>query len=171
MSTKLKTKIGNVRQAFSETPQRAAATFSVAAQLNAGLKCETRMRTHEVIVDEPSSLGGEDAGPNPVELVLAALAACQEITYKAYAAALDIPIEGITIKLDGDIDLRGFLGLDDSVRSGFHTISGTVDIQSSASAEQLKSLKETVDAHCPVLDMLTVPVKVALALNTPGENS
>jgi OsmC-like protein len=52
-------------------------------------------------------LGGTDAGPNPVELVLAALATCQEITYRAYATALGIPLESVSVRLEGLLDLIG----------------------------------------------------------------
>lgn len=79
-------------------------------------------------VDEPPTLGGSDAGPNPVELVLAALATCQEITYRAYATALGVPLESVSVKLDGVLDLRGFFAVDERVRPGFTGVQGTVTL-------------------------------------------
>lgn len=64
------------------------------------------MREHKLVVDEPPDLGGSDAGPNPVELVLAALGTCQEITYRAYATTLGIPLERVSVNLTGTIDLK-----------------------------------------------------------------
>jgi uncharacterized OsmC-like protein len=122
------------------------------------------------VVDEPEALGGADTGPNPVELVLAALGTCQEITYRAYATALGIPLERVSVELAGDVDLRGFFGVSPDARPGYRQISGTVTLVSSAPAEQLEMLRDAVNAHCPVLDIITnkVPVELALELRPAG---
>src|ERR1700728_646511 len=70
----------------------AKAVFSVDSQQMETLRSEAKIRQFSLTVDEPPTLGGSDAGPNPVELVLAALATCQEITYRAYGTALGIPL-------------------------------------------------------------------------------
>jgi uncharacterized OsmC-like protein len=119
-----------------------------------------------VTVGEPPSLGCGDAGPNPVELVLAALATCQEITYRAYATAMGVPLDGVFVKLEGDLDLRGFFAVKDGVRPGFTTVRGVVELRSPASASELENLKAVVDAHCPVLDILSAPTPVELRLAT-----
>ena len=108
--------------------------------------------------------GGTDKAPNPVEYALAALAACQEITYHMHAAALGIPINEVSVTLEGKLDLRGFFSVAPHPRPGFTEIVGSVRIDSPASADQLKHLKEVVDAHCPVLDLLrnATPVRIAL---------
>jgi uncharacterized OsmC-like protein len=116
------------------------------------------------VVDEPLALGGTDAGPNPVELILAALGTCQEITYRAYATALGIPLDDVAVKLTGTIDLKGFFAVDDAVRPGYQRISGTVQLRSSASEAELEKLRAAVNAHCPVLDIITNPVPVELDL-------
>ena len=77
---------------------RAIATFSADSRQVEGLRSETKIRQFSLTVDEPPNLGGTDTGPNPVELVLAALATCQEITYRAYATALGIPLESVSWK-------------------------------------------------------------------------
>ena len=128
------------------------------------LRSEAQLRQFSLTVDEPPSLGGSDAGPNPVELVLAALATCQEITYRAYATALGVPLESVSVKLEGVLDLRGFFAVDDRVRSGFTGVQGTVTLKSLATQEELAKLKAVVDAHCPVLDILRAPVPVKLEL-------
>jgi putative redox protein len=147
-------------------PARAPATFSVESSQVEGLRSETKIRQFTVTVDEPPSLGGTDAGPNPVELVLAALATCQEITYRAYATALGIPLDGVSVKLEGQLDLRGFFAVKDGVRAGFNDVRGTVHLKSTAPPTDLAKLKEVVDAHCPVLDILREPVPVDLKLIT-----
>ena len=70
------------RADFTANPEHARAQFSVESQLIEGLRCNTKVRHFNVTVDEPPTAGGTDAGPNPVELVLVALASCQEITYR-----------------------------------------------------------------------------------------
>ena len=103
---------------------------------------------------------------DPVELVLAALATCQEITYRAYATALGIPLESVSVKLEGSLDLRGFFAVKDGVHAGFNQVRGVVNLKSSAPAADLAKLKDAVDAHCPVLDILREPVPVDLSLET-----
>jgi putative redox protein len=144
----------------------AVATFSANARQIEGLRSETKIRQFSLTVDEPPNLGGTDTGPNPVELVLASLATCQEITYRAYATALGIPLESVSVKLEGSLDLRGFFAVKDGVRAGFSEIHGVVNLRSHATAADLAKLKEVVDAHCPVLDILRAPVPVDLTLKT-----
>jgi putative redox protein len=130
--------------------------------------CEAKPRSGSFpfTVDEPPTLGGTDAGPNPAELVLAALATCQEITYRAYATALGIPLESVSVRLEGLLDLRGFFAVKDDVRAGFSEVRGVVNLKSSAPAAELAKLKEVVDAHCPVLDILRAPLPVVIQLET-----
>jgi putative redox protein len=147
-------------------PDHALATFAVESRQVEGLRSETKIRQFTVTVDEPPSLGGSDSGPNPVEFVLAALATCQEITYRAYATALGIPLDSVSVKLEGSLDLRGFFAVKDGVRAGFDDVRGVVHLKSSAPPADLAKLKEVVDAHCPVLDILRAPVPVELKLET-----
>jgi uncharacterized OsmC-like protein len=145
-------------------PDHGLAVFAADSRQVEGLRSETKIRQFSVTVDEPPSLGGTDTGPNPVEFVLAALATCQEITYRAYATALGIPLESVSVKLEGSLDLRGFFAVKDDVRAGFSEVRGVVNLKSSASTAELAKLKEVVDAHCPVLDILRAPVPVDLKL-------
>jgi putative redox protein len=144
----------------------AIATFAADSRQVEGLQSETKIRQFALTIDEPPTLGGTDTGPNPVELVLAALASCQEITYRAYATALGIPLESVSVKLEGALDLRGFFAVKDGVRAGFNDVRGTVNLKSSAPPADLAKLKEVVDAHCPVLDILRAPVPVDIQLQT-----
>lgn len=165
MSDALRQIIEGAQAAFRADPATAQATFTSNSELQEGFHSEVTLRDHSLTIDEPQSLGGTDKGPNPVELVLAALGSCQEITYRAYAAAMGIPLEGVSVTLDGDIDLRGFFAVDESVRAGYSAIRGTVSLTSSATEEQLQSLRDMVNGHCPVLDIVTKPVPVDLKLN------
>lgn len=114
------------------------------------------------------ALGGQDSGPNPVEYVLVALGSCQEITYRLYARSLGIPLNGVSVKLRGLLDLRGFFAVDETIRPGFQRIEAVVTFDSPAPEADLQRLKETVDRHCPVLDILRNPVPVELTSTASG---
>jgi putative redox protein len=156
--------IKETQETLRAHPDQAVTVFSAGSRQVEGLRSETKIRQFCLTIDEPPALGGSDAGPNPVELVLAALASCQEITYRAYATALGVPLDSVSVKLEGSLDLRGFFAIKDDVRSGFSGIRGTVTLISPADPEVLAKLKQIVDAHCPVLDMLRNPVPVDLEL-------
>lgn len=141
-------------------------TFRADSHQEAGLRSIVRIRDFQLAVDEPPSLGGTDTAPNPVELALAALATCQEITYRLHADHLGIPLNGVAVTLEGDLDLRGFFGVDDGVRPGFTAIRGSVTLDSPASSAELERLKTHVDAHCPVLDLLANPTPLRVELRT-----
>ncbi len=166
MSDALREIISRTQDSFRADPKSAQATFESVSVLGEGLCSSVSMRTHNLVVDEPESLGGTDNGPNPVELILAALGSCQEITYRAYAAAMGIPLNGVSVKLEGNIDLRGFFAVDESVRPGYSGLQGTVTLDSPADRETLEQLRDAVNAHCPVLDIIRNPVPVELALET-----
>ena len=164
MSNELKELIGKTQAKFKADAGAAKATFASQSALQEGFRSEVSIRQHQVTVDEPESLGGADSGPNPVELILASLGSCQEITYRAYATALGIHLENVSVKVEGDIDLRGFFAVDETVRAGYQGIRATVHLESSAGEEQLQQLRDVVNAHCPVLDIVTNPVPVELDL-------
>lgn len=152
------------QQALAAQPEKAIVKFSVESRGEDGLHRKVRIREFTVDVDEPLGLGGSDKAASPVELALAALATCQEITYRLHAAALGIPLRDVSVQLQGTLDLRGFFSVDPEVRPGFTDIQGTVKFDSSASQDALKALKESVDRHCPVLDLFRNPTPVSIAI-------
>lgn len=120
---------------------------------------------HRFTIDEPASLGGTDLGANPVDHLLAALGACNVITYQVWARQLGIRLDGVDIALSGDLDVRGFFGLDGRVRPGFQGIEVTVTLHGPEEPERYIELRDAVEAHCPVLDNLTNGVPVTLVVD------
>ncbi len=161
--------VENTRAALTEEPGQAAVTFVTESRQVEGLKSIATVRQFSLTVDEPEQLGGADTGPNPVELVLAALGTCQEITYRLYADSLGIPLDGVSVKVEGDLDLRGFFAVGEDIRAGYQAIRATVEIDSPAAPEDLARLKQAVDAHCPVLDILRGATPVETGLVRGGE--
>ena len=169
MSKELRDLVIETQAKFKANADTAKVTFGSKSALQDGLRSEVSIRQHRLTVDEPKALGGNDSGPNPVELILGALGSCQEITYRAFATVLDIPLDNVSVTLEGDVDLRGFFAVDDSVRAGYQAIRGTVHLESHASEAQLHQLRNAVNAHCPVLDIIAnpVPVKLDLKITQP----
>ncbi len=129
-----------------------------------GFQTKISIRDHEIISDQPVGFNGQNKGPKPSELVLAALAACQETTYRIFAEDMGIHIGKISVQLSGTQDLRGFMSLDDETPAGFTKIEGKIFVQSNATEEDLELLQQRVDQHCPVLDDLKRPVEVRVSL-------
>src|SRR5437016_13813739 len=109
-------------------------------------------RRFTVMVDEPPGLGGVDGAPNPVEVLLSALAGCVTAGIATNAQMFGVPIDAIDIDLEADVDARGFLGHDKSVRNGVTDIRYTVTIQSSAPEDKVRKCNETIDRMAQARD-------------------
>ena len=114
--------------------------------------------------DEPPLLLGRDLGPNPVEYALTALAACVTSSIVYHAAAKGVTIRSMESRLEGDIDLQGFLGIRDDVPRGYKEIRMYVDIDADAPPEKLEEIVRLGPTYSPVFDTITraVPVSVQL---------
>lgn len=120
--------------------------------------------------DEPTVLLGGNSGPNAVEALLHALASCLSVGFIYNAAARGLRVDALEISLEGDMDLRGFLGLSESVRPGYEEIRLTYHVRSDAPREALDALCDHVQKTSPVLDMIRnpVPVSIRMELQPPS---
>jgi uncharacterized OsmC-like protein len=114
--------------------------------------------------DEPPILLGEDIGPNPVEYVLTALAACVTTTLVYHAAAKGIKLNAVEARLEGDIDVRGLLAISDDVRRGYDNIRIYYKIDADVPDDQLEELIQMGTKYSPVFDTITNPVTVTAQL-------
>jgi uncharacterized OsmC-like protein len=114
--------------------------------------------------DEPPLLLGRDLGPNPVEYLLTALAGCVTSSIVYHAAAKGITIRSMESRLEGDIDLQGFLGVKDDVPRGYKEIRMYVNIDADAPPEKLQEIVQVGKTYSPVFDTVTnaVPVSVQI---------
>ena len=160
--------VAAIQSALHAAGEKSSALFSAQTELVKGYETSVNIRDFKFTVDEPPSLGGTDLGPNPVEIVLAALGACQEIVYSTYAAVLGIPIDRLAIKVSGTLDPRGFFGVAD-VAAGFDSVVYEVSLASPSSAEKVRELAEIVNQHCPVLDILQRPLSVQTSVELNGQ--
>lgn len=156
----LKAVLDGLTEAITADASAAAASFDAHATLVGVTEVDVVTGTHTFKVDEPEVLGGTDLAANPVQLILASLGACQAITYQVWAAKLGIALEGVEARVEGDLDLRGFFGLDDSVRPGFTRIRLFVTLRGPEPDDRYEELVGAVNRHCPVLDIVVNPVPV-----------
>jgi uncharacterized OsmC-like protein len=106
-------------------------------------------------------VGGGGSGACSGDLLLGALAACAQITCQMVAAAMGIPTERIALTVEGDLDLRGTLGIAKDVSVGFESIRLHFDVAApEATAEQLRGLREKTEQYCVVMQTLMRPPKI-----------
>ena len=130
----------------------------------AGGEDTSRAEAFELDAGEPAILIGTDTGPNPAECLLHALAACLTTSLVYVAAARGVRLTRVESKLEGDMDVRGALGLSDEVRNGFDRIRVAFLVEGDAPPEKLRELVERAKARSAVFDMVTngVPVDVGV---------
>ena len=123
---------------------------------------EDDLRTEPFVVDadEPAITAGGDSAPNPMEFVLHSLAGCLTSTMIYHAAVQGIEIESVESSLEGDMDVRGMLGLSDEVRKGYNKVRVRMRVKSAASADTLKELA----MFSPVYDIVSNSLPVELVL-------
>jgi uncharacterized OsmC-like protein len=112
--------------------------------------------------DHPAVLCGADRAPTPVEYVLHALATCLMAGMANIAAARGIKLNSVNVAVEGDIDLRGILGISDEVRNGYSGIRVTFDVDADAPPEKIRDLVQQSRARSAVFDVVTRGVPVTI---------
>ena len=116
-------------------------------------------------LDEPPVLCGQNLGANPVEYLLVALSGCLTTSLIAHSAARGIEIRGVESRYEGDLDLRGFLGLSEDVPVGFQNIRVYFKIDADVSEEKKKELIKMAQKYSPVFNSITKPISVSVQLD------
>jgi uncharacterized OsmC-like protein len=125
---------------------------------------EHRTEDAPFVIDnaEPPVLLGQDKGANPAEHLLNALMGCMTTTMVYHAASRGIDIEAVDTESEGDIDLRGFLGLSDTIRKGYQNIRVRMRVKSEAKPETLRELAK----FSPIYDVVSNSVPVDVVIET-----
>lgn len=164
--------------AVRDTPSLAKFTFRASAKWITGTYSESQVEsfdgaggvhTHKTQFsythDHPAVLVGEDRGPTPVEYLLHGLAGCIIAGIGNIAAARGITLRSVSSKVEGDLDLRGILGISNEVRNGYERIRITFDIEGDAPAEKLREIVAQSMARSAVFDVLTNGTRIDIAVN------
>ncbi|RKT55735.1 OsmC family protein [Saccharothrix australiensis] len=156
--------VGALVAAVQADEAKARTTWAAHVRWRGGFRSEARVRGFAPTPsDEPTALGGGDSAANPVEQLLGALGNCLAVGYAANATVAGIAIDGLTIDLKGDVDLRVFLGLAEG-HAGFDSITARVRIDSTAPREEIEALHAKVIGSSPVGHTLARAVPVAVEL-------
>ena len=120
---------------------------------------------YTIRVDEPSALLGRDSAPNPQMVLFAAINACVLNTMIVNAAARGIRIESVQLDLEGELDLRGFLGIDQTVNPGYDELTIRCRVKGDGTREQLQACLDAGTRYSPNFQSLSKPVKVRYELD------
>ena len=145
---------------FKRKPEAAIYRPKVTSRHIKNLYTEAKVREHLVQADYPEAAGGDNQAPNPIELLLAAFAACIEAAFYEFAMHEGFTINSLTVTVEGTLDLRGLFMIDD-VSAGFTDLRYDFQIESPDAEEKIRELAEKVVAHCPVVDSLQRPTPVS----------
>jgi uncharacterized OsmC-like protein len=163
--------LGEVVEAIEKDAGQAKVSFDVTTRWQGQTRSETTVdgftiagerikRSHKIVADEPKELLGSDGAPNPQELLMAAVNACMTVGYVAGAATKGITLRKLEIRTSGNLDLRGFLGLDDKVPPGYESIQYEVAISGDGTPEQFEEIHETVMKTSPNYFNLNRPIRM-----------
>ena len=167
----LATVIETIGETVATEPERAHVVLRVSGSLVGPLQFDMKSGRHTITADEPSSFGGENTGPSPTQYALAALASCQAITYRYWAAKEGIALDAIDVEVEGDFDMRGLFGLPGAGPTGFTAIRVHVTPHGPETAARYRALAKTVDEHCPILDLFRAETPVERRMSLPTARS
>ena len=158
--------------AIGRDPSLAAVAFRVSTDWKGQTRSESTVesydiggqevkRTFKIASDEPVELLGTNTAPNPQELLMTALNACMTVGYVAQASVRGITLDSLRIETEGELDLRGFLGLDDSVPPGYRRIDFRVHLEGDGTREQYEEMHRAVMSTSPNYFNLARPIEMS----------
>jgi uncharacterized OsmC-like protein len=153
-----------LKQDYRDNPDNAHITLTArGGQEDTPLSCSIDIGRAIYQAQAHKGVGGAGTGACSGDLLLGALAACAQITCQMVAEAMGVPVQKIEVSVEGDLDLRGTLGIAPEAQVGFEAIRVRYEIDApEASAEQLAKLKERAEKYCVVMQTLLQPPAVAV---------
>ena len=148
-----------LKEQYRSDPNSSRITLKAhGAQSDTPIVCSVEVGQKLFEAQAHSGVGGSGTAACSGDLLLGALAACAQLTCQLVAAAMGIPIEHIRVDVEGEMDLRGTLGISKGVPVGFQDIHARFDIRApDATPEQLAMLKEKTEQYCVVMRTLMQP--------------
>jgi uncharacterized OsmC-like protein len=163
--------LGQLVEEIKNDETKGFVRFKVASTWKGQTRSEARVRSYfmngqelprefSIKADEPPELLGTNTAPNPQELLMAAFNACIMVGYVATAAVMGVHLSGAEIETEGELNLRGFLGIDEKVKPGYDSIQYTVRLTGDGTKEQYQAIHENVVKTSPNYFNIARPVEV-----------
>jgi uncharacterized OsmC-like protein len=156
-----------LKSRYREAPEAALVTLRAEGALGEGVSCRVDTAKGLVEAGLHPATGGSGLQACSGDMLLEALAACAGVTLKAVATALGVTVRGGRVRVEGDLDFRGTLGVDKAAPVGFRAIRLGFELDTDATLEQLERLLALTERYCVVLQSLRAPVpteaKIAVA--------
>jgi uncharacterized OsmC-like protein len=151
-----------LKDRYRQDPASSRITLSArGGQSDAPIACSIDLGRAIYNAQAHAGVGGAGTGACSGDLLLGALAACAQITCQMVAGAMGIPTESIAVTVEGDLDLKGTLGISKEVPVGFEGLRVKFDIRApQATADQMKALQEKTEQYCVVMQTLLHPPKI-----------
>lgn len=150
--------------AVTASPRAGQGTAVTWVRWRHGLTCDVEDGPWKIVVGMTEKYGGDNAGPNPGVFGRAALGSCLAIGYALWAARMNVLIRSLEIEVQADFDVRGELGIDDSLRPGYSEMRVVVSIESDAPEAEVVAMLEMAERHSSFLDDFRNPVPVTREL-------
>jgi uncharacterized OsmC-like protein len=166
-SEELKSLQAPLKEKYRNSPDAAVITLQAEGRLGEGVSCSVATGKALVQAGLHPATGGSGFQACSGDMLLQALVACAGVTLSAVATALQIPVESGRIKAEGDLDFRGTLGVTREAPVGFREIRLSIELDSTASKEQLAKLLELTERYCVVLQTLRHPIAVQALVVQP----
>lgn len=142
---------GATRTAVEADSDAGRGAFQSSTTWEDGARARTVARSFTIETDEPAPLGGTDKAVDPMELLLASVGTCLTIGWVTHAARRGVDFRDLRIDVNGDYDLRGYLGIDET-RPGFGSVSYTVHVDTDADDATLDEIRKAAEAGSPMVD-------------------
>ena len=129
-------------------------TLSTSGAAREGVRSEISIRDFTpIVMDEPPALGGKDAGPNPMEYVLASYIGCASVMIRIIAEEMGFAYSDARFEISGELDVRGLMGVP-GVSPHFSRVAGRVLLDTPETPERVGEMMRLVESRCPVYNML-----------------
>src|SRR5690554_3797347 len=125
-------------------------TMRVQGQMEQGFAVTMQCGSHTLVMDQPRAAAGTDAGPTPLDVVLAALGGCFGTIGRFLAHQRKIDLRGMRFDIEADYDPDGLLGRNLDVRPGFQDIRLLVDIDADLTLDEKQAFLQEVEGRCPL---------------------
>jgi uncharacterized OsmC-like protein len=147
-----------IKQKYRDAPDSAVITLKAEGTVGAeGVTCKVDTGRALIEAGLHPAAGGDGMAACSGDMLLEALVACAGVTLRAVATALNIDLRGGMVRVEGDLDFRGTLGVAKDAPVGFRSIRLTFDLDTDAGEEQLASLLKLTERYCVIYQTLRNP--------------